>query len=89
MSKKSEVISFETRLERLSEIVERLEDEDLPLEQGVALYKEGTALAKACSEQLDKARNEIRVVADGLLEAFDPQADTMDDGESKDQERGE
>ncbi len=73
MSKKDNNMSFEARLERLAEIVELLEDEDLPLERGVALYKEGTALAKACSKQLQEARNEVKVVAEGLLESFEDQ----------------
>ena len=78
MSKKNNT-PFETRLERLAEIVDRLEDEDLPLEEGVALYKEGTALAKSCSEQLQRAKNEIKVVGEGLLESFDPGTDDSED----------
>ena len=39
--------SFEDRLERLSVIVNDLEDGELPLEEGVALFKEGLALAKS------------------------------------------
>ena len=54
MAEKKE--SFEKRLERLGGIVERLERDELPLEEGVALFKEGLVLAKACREQLEKAR---------------------------------
>lgn len=63
--------TFEHRLERLREIVERLERGDLPLEEGVALYKEGLALSKECGRQLDAARHEVRIVSEGLVREFD------------------
>ncbi|WP_147822275.1 exodeoxyribonuclease VII small subunit [Salidesulfovibrio onnuriiensis] len=63
--------TFEQRLERLREIVERLERGELPLEQGVALYKEGLELAKGCGRQLENARHEVKVVSEGLLREFE------------------
>lgn len=74
--------SFEERLERLKEIVAALEKGDLPLEEGVALFKEGQTLSKECSGQLAKARNEVRTVSGGLLEDFaikDENKDMADD----------
>lgn len=70
---------FEQRLDRLKEIVDELERGDLPLEDGVDLYKEGMSLAKACSKQLDQARNEVRLVSRELLEDFE-----LDEGEDDD-----
>ncbi len=63
--------TFEDRLDRLKEVVERLERGDLPLEEGVALYKEGLDLAKSCGRQLESARHEVRVVSQGLIKEFD------------------
>lgn len=63
--------TFEQRLERLREIVERLERGELPLEEGVALYKEGLKLAKGCGKQLENARHEVKVVSEGLLKEFE------------------
>lgn len=63
--------TFEDRLARLKEIVEGLERGDLPLEEGVSLYKEGLKLAKACGKQLESARHEVKVVSEGLLKEFD------------------
>ncbi|MUM78674.1 exodeoxyribonuclease VII small subunit [Pseudodesulfovibrio sp. F-1] len=63
--------SFEERLARLKDVVDRLEQGDLPLEQGVALYKEGLALAQACGKQLETARQEVRIVSDGLVREFE------------------
>ena len=64
---------FEDRMQRLSTIVETLEKGELPLEEGVALFKEGLLLAKGCREQLETARNEVSVYQDGLLREFSVQ----------------
>lgn len=63
--------TFESRLERLKAIVEKLERGDLPLEEGVALYKEGLELARACSKQLEGARHEVKIVSEGLVKEFE------------------
>lgn len=63
--------TFEGRLERLKDVVEKLERGDLPLEEGVALYKEGLKLVQACGKQLESARHEVKVVSEGLLREFD------------------
>ncbi len=62
---------FEDRLERLRTIVEGLERGDLPLEEGVALYKEGLKIAKACGKQLEGARHEVKIVSEGLVKEFE------------------
>ncbi len=47
--------SFEKALSRLEMIVEKLDDEDLSLEDSIALYEEGIALSKKCTETLEGA----------------------------------
>ena len=51
--------TFETRLERLQEIVQALEAGKSSLEDSVRLYKEGLELAAACQKQLETARHDI------------------------------
>ena len=63
--------TFEDRLERLKLVVEKLERGDLPLEEGVALYKEGLELVKGCGKQLESARHEVKIVSEGLVREFD------------------
>ncbi len=80
MAKNAGKMSFEQRLERLQQVVERLEGADLPLEESMSLYKEGLALGKACREQLDKARNEVRILAeDGGFTPFEVRSDEGED----------
>lgn len=66
-------LTFEDRLQRLQDIVSGLESGTLPLEDSVNLYKEGLALSKACREQLEKARNDVRLLTDGECKPFDPE----------------
>lgn len=50
-----EALTFEEALTELESIVERLDEGDLLLEQALALFERGQALADHCSEQLDAA----------------------------------
>ena len=51
--------SFETAMKRLEEIVRTMERGEMPLEQSLALFEEGTALAAACRRELDKAEQQV------------------------------
>jgi exodeoxyribonuclease VII small subunit len=77
MPPKKKEPGFDARLAELQSIVARLENEDLPLEAGVDLFKEGVVLAKSCRKQLESARNEVMVLSQGLLEPFE-QEDSAD-----------
>ena len=57
---KEESRSFEQSLTRLDEIVQRMEKGDVPLEEALTLFEEGTALVTSCNRLLDEA--EMKVV---------------------------
>ncbi len=61
MSKK-ERLSFEDALARLEEIVEKLEAENISLEESVKLYEEGIELSKTCTQTLEQAQLRIEKV---------------------------
>ena len=52
--------TFEAALGRLEEIVELLDDGNLPLDESLALFKEGTKLAKACRDLLAEAEVQVK-----------------------------
>lgn len=52
--------TFEQSLGRLEEIVRQMERGDVPLEQALSLFEEGTALVSSCTKLLDEA--ELKVV---------------------------
>ena len=53
-------MTFEASVARLDEIVKQMEQGNVPLDQALALFQEGTALVKSCSKLLDEA--ELTVV---------------------------
>ncbi len=57
-----EDLSFEGALERLEEIVERLEGGDLPLEDALAAFEEGVGLSRRCAGELDAAERRIETL---------------------------
>ena len=63
--------TFEANMTRLEEIVRRLEDGSVPLEEAMKLFQEGTALTGSCGKLLDEAELEIVKLTkgpDGLLQ---------------------
>lgn len=52
-------LSFEESITRLEEIVSALEEGNLPLEDSLKLFEEGTKLAKLCNTTLEKAEQKI------------------------------
>ena len=57
MAKKS--LSFEESMHRLEEIVRLLERGDVPLEESLALFEEGSGLIAQCSKLLDNAEQKV------------------------------
>lgn len=57
MAKKK--VTFEEAMTRLEEIVDRLEREEVPLEEAVKLYQEGLSLSAVCKEKLAAAEGSI------------------------------
>lgn len=53
-------MTFEEKLAKLSQIVERLEKgSDLPLEDSLKLFEEGVGLVRACRETLENAEQRV------------------------------
>lgn len=61
--------TYETLYARLQEIVARLEAGDLPLAEAMALYEEGTQVAAACQQILDRAELRVRELQLGTTAA--------------------
>ena len=73
MNKKN--ATFEESMARLEQIVRSLEQGNVPLEESLKLFQEGTALVRSCGKLLDDANLQIEKVmtaADGspVMEEF-------------------
>ena len=64
MAKKSQ--SFEQSITRLDEIVRQLEQGNVPLEDALKLFQEGTALVDTCGKLLDKAEQKVAVMQENM-----------------------
>lgn len=53
---------FEEKMNRLDEIVGKVENSVLPLEESLKLYQEGTALIKELQSALDDAEKKIKEI---------------------------
>ncbi len=62
MAKAKKEGGFEQSLKRLEEIVDKLEDEELELEEAIALFEEGVKLAEACGQRLDVAEKKVTLL---------------------------
>ena len=62
MMAKKERLGFEEALQRLEAVVEKLNNEEISLEDSVALYEEGIKLSKICTETLENAALKIEQI---------------------------
>ena len=57
--KQEEKLSLEEALDKLDEAIERLQSEDISLEESFRLYKEGMDYVKVCSETIDQVEKKV------------------------------
>ncbi len=55
-----EEMGFEAALKELETVVARLEQEELPLEESIALFERGQALLAGCQDQLAAAELQVQ-----------------------------
>lgn len=58
-------VSFEESCLRLEEIIAKLEDEKLSLDESVKLYEEGMKLVVKCNKELSDAERKIKILTRG------------------------
>ena len=71
--------TFEQNMQRLEQIVRAMEHGDVPLEESLRLFQEGTGLVEACGKLLDNAELQVKKITttdDGspVEEAFSDEA---------------
>ena len=59
---------YEDALKELSQIVERLERGDIPLDETIKYYEEGQKLLKFCKEQLSTAEGKLLKIGEKGIE---------------------
>jgi exodeoxyribonuclease VII small subunit len=78
---------FEKSFQQLEKIVQRLEGEELPLDEALRLFEEGIGLSRFCHQKLEEVEKKIEVIladakGEPRTEPFEPEdLDEEDDGE--------
>lgn len=57
--------TFEQNMNRLEQIVHAMERGDIPLEESLKLFQEGTELVRSCGALLDAAELQVRKILPG------------------------
>ena len=70
-----ENLSFEESLEKLEEIVNKLETGDIPLDDAIDEFKKAMDLVKICDEKLKTAEKSIAKIVEnnGEISEFNPE----------------
>lgn len=67
-TKKEESFQLEQAFSELEEIIAKLEKEDTPLQESIALYGTGARLLAACKQELNGIEKEMIVIGEALSE---------------------
>lgn len=80
--KKSRIPDFEESMRELEELVQRLEQGDLPLEEALRQFERGVALTRACQTALKAAEQKVEILlkrssgegTEPVVEDFEPES---------------
>ncbi len=61
-----EKISYEDASKELNQIIEKLEEDKLPLSMAMQMFERGQELVKICYESLDKAKGKLSEVRETI-----------------------
>ena len=71
MSEQKNTFTLEENFARLEEIIEKMEADDISLEEAFQAYSTGMAVLKECNEQIDRVEKKVLKLSElGVLEAF-------------------
>ena len=59
-------LAFEEAMEKLEAVSARLSNENVPLDEAIALYEKGTRYYDICKSKLDDANRRIMVIEESI-----------------------
>ena len=79
---------FEKAFQQLEQIVQRLESEELPLDDSLRLFEEGIGLSRFCHQRLEEVEKKIELIlADAKGQPRTEPFETGDADEDEDETR--
>ncbi|QKX17251.1 MULTISPECIES: exodeoxyribonuclease VII small subunit [Microbulbifer] len=79
MAAKKKAATFESALEELEQLVERLESGDLPLDEALTDFERGVKLTRECQQKLASAEQKVKVLMEENGKVQELPFDTEDD----------
>ncbi|WP_299595315.1 exodeoxyribonuclease VII small subunit [uncultured Microbulbifer sp.] len=79
MAAKKKAASFESALEELEQLVERLESGDLPLDEALSDFERGVKLTRECQKKLASAEQKVKVLMEENGQVQELPFDAADD----------
>ncbi|MEF3301925.1 exodeoxyribonuclease VII small subunit [Paenibacillus sp. GYB003] len=77
-------VSFEEAMDKLEQIVAKLEHGDVPLEKAIELFQEGMALSHLCGQKLEQVERKIETLLEEngsfAKKPFQPVSDEKENG---------
>ena len=67
--KESLMKNFEERLKKLEEIVEKIKNNDVPIENAISMFEEGMKISKALEKDIEKMEGKVNILMNQPLEA--------------------
>lgn len=56
-------VSLEDAFSKIEDLLDRMNEDDVPLEESFGMYKEGMELLKHCNDIIDKVEKQIEVLS--------------------------
>ena len=69
-AKKKQPIDFETAMVELEELVSKIEDGNLPLEESLKEFERGIKLSQICQKALTNAEQRVKILTEDGEEIF-------------------
>ena len=57
--------TIEKSFEELTEIIRKMDDDNLPLEESFKLYEKGIKIVKQCNDKIDKVEKKLMIIENG------------------------
>ncbi|WP_236620622.1 exodeoxyribonuclease VII small subunit [Basilea psittacipulmonis] len=87
VKRKSKQQDFETAVQKLEQIVEKMESGNLSLEASLKCYEEGIQLSQFCQKELQKAQEKVKMLKEGELVDMSLADDEQDDEDEEEDDR--
>ena len=81
MSSKDKELTFEVAVKKLEEIVAKLEEGRVPLDDSLRLFEEGVKLSRFCNSRLEEIERKIEILTQG--EGGELKPEPFDEGDAE------